>query len=52
MMADVRVLKPMRLKLTGYVACVGHEKFRKPQRRRPIERPVCRWEDDIKINFR
>ena len=54
----VRVIKSKRLRWAGYVACMGESRgaYRvlvgKPEGRRPLERPKCRWEDNIKIDLK
>jgi hypothetical protein len=37
----------MRKSRFAYKVLVG-----KPERRRPLERPRCKWEDNIKIDLR
>jgi hypothetical protein len=52
----ILAIKSKRLRLTGHVA--GMEERRgpyrvmvgKPERRRPLGRPRCRWEDNIKMD--
>ena len=54
----IRNLKSRRLRWTGHVALMG--KFRnayrvlvgKPESKRPLGRPRCRWEDNIKMDLR
>jgi hypothetical protein len=42
----------------GHVACMGEMRsvykilVRKPEGRRPLERPRCRWEGNIRIDLR
>jgi hypothetical protein len=46
----IRVIERRRLESAGHVAyrvLVG-----KPERRRPLERPRCRWKDNIKMALR
>jgi hypothetical protein len=51
----IRVIKPRRMRWAGYVA---HMRARRnacsimvgnPERKRPVERPGCRWKDNIKM---
>jgi hypothetical protein len=48
----IRMIKSRRMRGAGPVACsrmkilVG-----KPERKRPLGRPRCRWEDDIEMNL-
>jgi hypothetical protein len=50
----IRVIKPRRLRWAGHVACMGERRgaYRalvgKPEGRRPLGRPMRRWEDNIK----
>jgi hypothetical protein len=54
----IRVIKSRRLRWAGYVACMGDRRgaYRdlvgKPEGRRPLGRPRCRWEDNIKMDLR
>jgi hypothetical protein len=54
----VRVIKSRRLIWAGYVACMGEGRgaYRvlvgRPEGKRPLGRPRCRWEDNIKIELR
>jgi hypothetical protein len=54
----VRVIKSRRMRWAGHVACMGDGigMYRvlvgKPEGRRPLKRPKCRWEDNIKRIFR
>jgi hypothetical protein len=49
-----RVIKARRLRWAGYVAHVGRGVYRilvaKPEVKRPLGRPRCRWEDNIKLD--
>jgi hypothetical protein len=53
----ILVIKSRRLRWAGHVARMGERRdaYRalvgKPERRRPLERPRCRWEDNIKIDL-
>jgi hypothetical protein len=54
----IRVMKSRRLRWAGHVARTGERRgaYRdlvgKPEGRRPLERPRCRWEDNIKMDLR
>jgi hypothetical protein len=54
----IRVIKSRRLRLAGHVARTGEERgaYRilvgRPDGRRPLGRPRCRWEDNIKMDIR
>ena len=54
----VRVVKSRRMRWAGYVACMGEGRgvhrvlVGKPGGKRPLGRPRCRWEDDIKMYLR
>jgi hypothetical protein len=54
----VRVIKSRRMKWVGLVACMveGRGIYRvlvgRPEGKRPLGRPRCRWEDNIKIDLR
>ena len=54
----IGVIQSRRLEWTGHVACLVESRgayrvlVRKPEGRRPLERPRCKWEDDIKIELR
>jgi hypothetical protein len=53
----VRVIKSRRMRRTGHVARIGWGRnvYRilvgKPEEKRPLWRPRCRWEDNIKMNL-
>jgi len=53
----VRVIKSRRIILVGHVARVGERisvykvLVRKREGERPLGRPRCRWEDNIKMDF-
>ena len=53
----MRVIKSIRMRWAGYVACMGERRgvYRglvgKQEGKRPLGRPRCRWEDNIKINI-
>jgi hypothetical protein len=52
----VRVVKSRRMRWAGHVACMGEGKgvhrvlVGKPEGKRPLGRPRCRWEDNIKVD--
>jgi hypothetical protein len=54
----VRVIKSRRMRWAGHVARMGEERgvYRvlvgRPEGKRPLGRPRCRWEDNIKIDLR
>jgi hypothetical protein len=54
----IRMIKSMTMRWAGHVACMGEKKnaYRilvgKPERKRPLGRPLYRWEDNIKIDLR
>jgi hypothetical protein len=54
----IRVIKSRRLRWAGHVARMGEGSgaYRalvgKPEGRRPLGRPRCRWEDNIKMDLR
>jgi hypothetical protein len=51
------VIKSRRKRWVEHVACVRDRRgsytvlVRKPEGRRPLGRPTCRWEDNIKIGL-
>jgi len=54
----VRVVKSRRMRCAGHVARMGQGRgvYRvlvgKPEGKRPLVRPRCRWEDNIKMDLR
>ena len=52
-----RVIKSRRMRLAGHVARLGERRgvYRvlvgKPEGKRPLGRPRCRWEDNIKMDL-
>jgi hypothetical protein len=52
------MIKSRRMRWAGHVACMGEKinAYRilvgKPERRRPLGKPRCRWVDNIKIDLR
>jgi hypothetical protein len=53
-----RVIKSRRLKWAGHMGRMGEGRgvnrvlVGRPKGKRPLGRPRCRWEDNIKIDFR
>jgi hypothetical protein len=53
----VRVIKSRRIRWAGHVAWMGEERsvYRvlvgKPEGKKPLGRPRCRWEDNIKMDL-
>jgi len=53
----IRAIKSRRMRLAGYVACMGERRcvYRvlvgKPEAKRPLGRPMLRWEGDTKIDL-
>ena len=53
----VRVVKSRRMKWAGHVARMGEDRVvhrvsvGKPEGKRPLGRPRCRWEDNIKMDL-
>jgi hypothetical protein len=54
---DVRVIKSRRMRWVGHVTHLGKSRglYRvlvgKPEGKRQLERPRCRWEDNIKVDL-
>jgi hypothetical protein len=54
----VRVIKSRRIRWTGHVACMGEERsvYRilvgRPEGKRPLGSPRCKWEYNIKMDLR
>jgi hypothetical protein len=54
----IRMIKSRKMRWAGHVALMGEKRnaYRilvgKPERKRPLRRPRCRWVDNIKIYFR
>jgi hypothetical protein len=54
----IRMIKSRRMRWAWYVARMGQKKnaYRilvgKPEGKRPVGRPRCRWVDNIKMEFR
>jgi hypothetical protein len=54
----VRVIKSRRMRWAGHVArmgdgrCVYRDFVGRPEGKRPLGRPWCRWEDNIKLDLR
>jgi hypothetical protein len=55
---DIRVIKARRMRWVGHVASMGEVRgaynilVGRPEGRRPLGRPRCRWEDKIKLDLR
>src|SRR5215475_1654659 len=53
----VRVVKSRRMRWAGHVARVGEDRgvhrvlVGKPEEKRPLGKPRCRWEDNIKMDL-
>jgi hypothetical protein len=53
----IRQIRSRRMRWVGHVACMGEGRnmYRflvgKPEGKRPIEGPRCRWEDGIRIDL-
>jgi hypothetical protein len=53
----VRVIKSRRMRWAGHVACMGEGRgayrvlVERPKGKRPLGRPRCRWEDNIKMDL-
>jgi len=51
------VIKSRRMRWAGHVVCMGEGRgvyrvlVRKPEGKRPVGRPRCRWEDNIKMDL-
>jgi hypothetical protein len=54
----IRVIKARRMRWAGHVACMGEVRgaynilVGRPEEKRPIGSPRCRWEDNIKMDLR
>ena len=54
----IRMVKSRRPRWSGLVLCMGERRgacrilVGKPEKRRPLGRPRCRWEDIIKMDLR
>jgi hypothetical protein len=54
----IRIIKSRRMRWAGHVACMGEKRnaYRilvgKPEGKRPLGRPRCRWEDNIRMDLR
>jgi hypothetical protein len=52
------MIKSRRMRWTGHVARMGEGRsvyrilVRRPEGKRPLGRPGCRWEDNIKMDLR
>ena len=53
----VQVIKSRRIRWAGYITCMGQGRgvysdlVGKPEGKRPLGRPWCRWEDNIKMDL-
>jgi hypothetical protein len=53
----IRIIKSRRMGWAGHVARMGEKRgahrilVGRPERRRPLGRPGCRWEDNIKMDL-
>jgi len=53
----MRVVKSRRMRWAGHVARMGEDRgvqrvlMGKPERKRPLVRPIHRWEDNIKMDL-
>jgi hypothetical protein len=52
----VRIIKSKRMRWAGHVARMGGRSVyrvlvEKPEGKRPLGRPRCRWDDNIKMDF-
>jgi hypothetical protein len=54
----IRQIKSKRIRLAGHVAYMGEERkvhrvlVGKPERKKPLETPRHRWEDEIRMDLR
>jgi hypothetical protein len=54
----IRMINSKRIKWVRHVACIGERRNEfwilvgRPEGKRPLGIPICRWEDNIKINHR
>jgi hypothetical protein len=54
----VGVIKSRRMRWAGHVECMGEGRgvYRvlvgRPEGKRPLGRPMCRWKDNIKMDLR
>jgi hypothetical protein len=54
----IRMIKSRRMRWAGHVARMGEKRnaYRilvgKPEGKRPLGRPICRWEDNIRVNLK
>jgi hypothetical protein len=53
----IRQIRSRRIRWAGHVACVGEERnvykvlMTKPEGKRPLGRPRCKWEDGIRMDL-
>jgi hypothetical protein len=54
----IRMIKPQRMGWAGHAACMGEQSIAykilvgKSVGKRPLGRPRCRWEDNMKMDHR
>jgi hypothetical protein len=54
----IRMIMSRRMRWAGHIACIGKKRnanrvlVGKPEGKRPLGRPRCRWEDNIKMGLR
>jgi hypothetical protein len=50
----IRIIKSSRIRLAGHVACTGEKRnaYRILVGKRPLGKPRCRWEDNIRMDLR
>jgi hypothetical protein len=54
----IRMIKSRRMRWEGHVACMGEMRnaykilVRKPEGKRLLGRPRCRWEDNLRMDLR
>jgi hypothetical protein len=55
---NIKVIKSRRIGWAGHVACMGEMRnankilARQREGKRPLQRPRCRWEDNIRMNLK
>jgi hypothetical protein len=58
LLSIIRMIKSRRMRWGGHIARVGKKRnacrvlVGKPEGKRPLRRPRCRWEDNIKMDLR
>jgi hypothetical protein len=54
----IGIMKSRRMRWAGHVACMGEKRYAyrilvgKLEGKKPLGRPRCRWEDNMKMNVR